>query len=119
MPNLKEQLLPLEKSHLLEVVRSDRDRLSSLLHESFTEIGASGGTYTRDDVLNNLPIEPQAKRSLHEFQANLLSPDIAHTTYITTQTDPSMNQSKRAKRSSIWIRKDKTWQLIFHQGTPI
>lgn len=119
MLTLTDQLLPLEKSHLLEAVRSDRDRLSSLLHESFTEIGASGGTYTRDDVLNNLPTEPQANRSLQEFQANLLSPDIAHTTYITTQTDPSTNQSKRAKRSSIWIRKDKTWQLIFHQGTPI
>lgn len=119
MPNLTAQLLPLEESHLLQAIRSDRNRLASLLHESFTEIGASGRTYTRDDILNNLPSEPPADRSLANFQARQLSTDIALTTYITTRTDRTTNQTHRARRSSIWIQTANTWQLIFHQGTPI
>ena len=119
MPNLTAQLLPLEESHLLQAVRSDRDRLAALLHESFTEIGASGRTYTRDDILNNLPNQPPANHSLTNFQARQLSPTIALTTYTTTCTNPTTNQSHNARRSSIWIRTAATWQLIFHQGTLI
>jgi len=119
MPNLTTQLRPLEESHLLCAVREDRDRLGALLHESFTEIGASGRTYTRADILKNLPNAPPAQRTLSDFQARQLSPDIALATYTTVRTDPTTNQSHRTRRSSIWRRESNTWQLIFHQGTPI
>ena len=119
MPNLTAQLLPLEESHLLKAIRSDRHRLDALLHESFTEIGASGKTHTREDTLNSLPTESPATHTLAEFQARQLSPDIALTTYTTTRTDSATSETIHARRSSIWIRNKSSWQLIFHQGTPI
>ena len=45
---LSETLLPLEHAHLTPGVRSSRAALEALLHESFTEIGASGRLDTRD-----------------------------------------------------------------------
>jgi hypothetical protein len=119
MDELTAQLLPLEESHLLIAVRSDRDRLAAILHESFTEIGSSGRTYTRADILDSLPNEPPAQRTLEGFQARQLSFDIALTTYTTCRTDPTTKQTHRARRSSIWKHESGQWRLFFHQGTPI
>lgn len=46
--DLAQVLLPLEHAHLTPGTRSSRAALESLLHEPFTEIGASGRRYTRD-----------------------------------------------------------------------
>jgi len=119
MDDLTAKLRPLEESHLLNAIRTDRDRLAALLHESFTEIGASGRTYTRADILENLPTEIPADHTLGNFQARQLSADVALTTYTTTRTDPKTKQTRRAHRSSIWKHESNTWQVIFHQGTPI
>jgi hypothetical protein len=119
MDELTAQLQPLEESHLLIAVRSDRERLAALLHDTFTEIGSSGRTYTRADILDALPNESAAKRTLEGFQARQLASNIALTTYTTCRTDPTTKQTHRARRSSIWKHESGQWQLIFHQGTPI
>ena len=38
-------------------VRADVNRLEELLHESFAEIGRSGRSYSRADILEELPLE--------------------------------------------------------------
>jgi len=116
---LAKQLHTLEDSHLQPLVRADRDRLAAILHESFTEIGASGRVFTRDDILNNLPAEPAASRTLEDFNARPLSTDIALTTYAVSRPDIDTGQVHRSRRSSIWTRESGIWQLLFHQGTPL
>jgi len=112
-------LKPLEELHLLPIVREDRDRLASILHESFTEIGASGRIFSRDEILGNLPTEPSANRVLDEFNARLLSDVIALTTYAVSRTDPNTGTVHRSRRSSIWKLDSGNWRMVFHQGTPL
>ena len=113
-PDLTSKLRPLEESHLLPATRADRNRLAAILHQSFTEIGASGRTYTRDEIRDELPSEPTARRVLEDFQVRSISECIALTTYTVTNT----TTSRRTRRSSIWLRENNTWQLVSHQGTP-
>tara|TARA_R110000744_G_C19251193_1_gene550309 strand:+ start:618 stop:980 length:363 start_codon:yes stop_codon:yes gene_type:complete len=114
-----DQLRMLEESHLQPTVRKDRDRLALILHESFMEIGASGRLHTLRDVLDHLPDEDTSLRTLEDFVAQMLSDDIALTTYTVARTDQSDERVHRSRRSSIWVRERDVWQLRFHQGTPI
>jgi len=114
---------PLEEQHLLHGTRSNREKLESILHESYTEIGASGRTYTRDQVIELLPSELVSNRTIQDFHASPLDPvnpttDLIQTTYTLTRTDPD-NSIHHSRRSSIWANNRGQWQLIFHQGTPI
>ncbi|MGJ8635258.1 MAG: DUF4440 domain-containing protein [Phycisphaerales bacterium] len=113
------QLRTLEESHLQLSVRADRDRLASVLHESFTEIGASGNVWTREAVLEHLPFESEHLRIMDEFQCSMLSESIALTTYRVTQTNLESGETKLSRRSSVWCRGSGGWQLRFHQGTHI
>ena len=31
----------------------------------------------------------------------------------------SVHEGSRARRSSVWVQREGTWFLLFHQGTPI
>ena len=68
-PVLTDELRMLEESHLQPTIRMDRDQLALILHESFTEIGASGQFHTRQDVLDHLQDEDPAQRILEDFVA--------------------------------------------------
>lgn len=118
-PSVAEHLRVLEESHLKPIVRGDLDELAGLLHESYTEIGASGNVYTRDDVLEHLPSETKSLRTMDCFEARLLSDDVALTTYVVMQTDLSTGAVKRSRRSSVWCGGSGGWRLRFHQGTPL
>lgn len=113
---LEATLRELEQSHINPVIRSDRDRLGSILHEAYTEIGASGVVHTRDSVLDALEHEPPCQRAISGFTARLLAPGVALTSYTIDQ--PTEGGTKRSRRSSIWVQNAGTWQLIHHQGTP-
>ena len=89
----------LEESHLQPTVRKDRDRLALILHESFMEIGASGRLHTLRDVLDHLPDEDTSLRTLEDFVAQMLSDDIALTTYTVARTDQSDERVHRSRRS--------------------
>ncbi len=118
-PELTDELRMLEESHLQTTIRMDRDQLALILHESFTEIGASGQFHSRQDVLDHLPDEDPTLRTLEDFVAQMLSDNLALTTYTVARTDLSDEQVHRSRRSSVWIRERDAWRLRFHQGTPM
>tara|TARA_R110002073_G_scaffold104622_4_gene236636 strand:+ start:332563 stop:332925 length:363 start_codon:yes stop_codon:yes gene_type:complete len=118
-PELTDEIRMLEESHLLPTIRMDRDQLALILHESFIEIGASGQFHTRQDVLDHLPDEDTSLRTLKDFVAQMLSDNLALTTYTIARTDLSDGHVHRSRRSSVWIRERDAWRLRFHQGTPM
>lgn len=112
-------LLPLEHAHLTPGVRSSRAALESLLHESFTEIGASGRLYTRDTILPILLApQPFPPRQISDFHARPITDTVALTTYTLTRTDNEAggNAQHHSRRSSLWLHEHNTWRLVFHQG---
>lgn len=123
-PNaLHDALLPLEHAHLTPGVRSSHAALESLLHESFTEIGASGRFYTRADIIPLLLAEqthpPRPPSTISDFHARYITDTVALTTYTLTRIDgggPDAAQH-HSRRSSLWLLDAGRWRLTFHQGT--
>src|SRR4051794_56202 len=106
-----------ETLHRLEgaLAAADEDGLDaglgSLIADDFVEFGASGRTWDAASMRETLagaartgPIELEA------FRAEPLAPDVALVTYRLGAPRPS-------NRSSVWVRRDGTWQVRFHQGT--
>ena len=108
------QLRELEESHLALEVRRSRAALEELLDDDFYEVGRSGRTYDKAQVIEALLETPALPDSLRveDFRAHALARDVALTTYTTRAGEHA------ARRSSIWVRRDGRWQLRYHQGTP-
>ena len=124
---LKVILLPFEQSHLDPTTRADPDAMATLLHPQFTEIGASGRTYTRDETLALLQSEQAIPSyTITDFTAHPLPDadgrcDLVRTQYTMTATHPDATQ-RQSRRTTIWQndRFDRRiWQMLFHQGTPL
>lgn len=95
---------------LQPVVRRDRVRVLSLLHQDFHEHGASGRVWDRSsitDVIGGAVDRIEATG----VEARRLGPDAVLVTYRSQAGD------RHALRSSTWVRESGTWLLLFHQGT--
>lgn len=96
-------------------VRFDLKRMEEILAPDFFEIGRSSRCYRREDILRMDARPINAKLPLIDFKARLLDSNIAQVTYISAVTYEGVEE--RARRSSIWSRTERGWQLRFHQGT--
>jgi hypothetical protein len=112
----REVLRKLEEELWREATRFDRRRMEEVIAADFFEFGMSGRMYRREDTLavKRAPID--AVLPLPNFQARLLSPEIAQVTYDSAVTYDGI--VFHAHRSSIWSRTASGWKLRFHQGTP-
>jgi len=112
----REELQRLEESLLRAEVRSSRESVEALLDETFVEIGASGRVYDREQTLNTMTVEINVELPLPDFFARLLVSGVALLTYRTVQTIAG-GERRESRRSSIWMKKGKSWKIVFHQGT--
>jgi ribonuclease HI len=115
-----EPLQALELRLLQPEVRADVGAVAELLADDFCEIGSSGALYDKADVLAALTAEAGVHYELREFQARRLSDELIRVHYISVRTRATdATPAQRAFRTSIWRRSVSSWQLVFHQGTPI
>jgi hypothetical protein len=111
------QLRQLEESLWRAESRFDRAQMSQIFAPDFLEFGRSSRIYRREDALSIEHQEIPAKLPLPNLEIRLVHPDVALVTY---ESDVSYSSGReRARRSSLWSRTAKGWQLRFHQGTPI
>ena len=106
----------LEVQLLDPAVRADPERLAELLHPDFAEHGASGRVWTRQQIIDELPLEDDTTppTTASDLVGQHLTDDIILVTYRTAST------LKNAIRSSLWLKAvSGAWQIRFHQGTPI
>jgi hypothetical protein len=115
---LAAHLFDLEQRLLQPSTRRDTAALTSLLAEDFREFGSSGRFYTRQQIIDLLAAETPRHITLSDPLCQRLAEDIALLTYRSTHTI-ALNVASHALRSSLWVRRDGRWQMIFHQGTPI
>lgn len=104
----------LERELLRPEVRGQKDRVEELLHPNFQEFGASGTVWTAEAIAQHLASHEDSTGEplqMAEPTATVLGPDSILLTYRAT------SGHRHSLRSSVWIRHDGTWRMLFHQGT--
>jgi hypothetical protein len=115
LQNLRELELALHQPE----VRRDPTRLDELLHESFSEFGRSGRSYSRADILELLSHEVSTDAIWsQDFTVAEIAEVVALLRYKSAYLDAVGELRRHTLRSSLWQRTARGWQLRFHQGTP-
>src|SRR3981189_147720 len=109
---LAAHLFHLEQQLLQHSTPSDATALTSLLAEDFREFGSSGRIYTRQQIIDQLAAESPRHITLSDPLCRQLAEDIALLTYRSTRTI-ALKAASHALRSSLWVRRDGRWQMIF------
>lgn len=113
----RRELEALEEGLWRAETRFNREWMEGVLAPDFFEFGRSGRVYSREATLN-FPAQPiDARLPLKDFDARLLSPDVAQTTYVAAVV--YAGQEQVANRSSLWLRTEDGWRLLFHQATAV
>jgi hypothetical protein len=87
-----------------------QDCVERLLAAEFVEFGASGRVWTRAAMLEELQLCGERALELSDADCQSLGPDAVLLTY-------RIAGERESLRSSVWVRREGRWQLIFHQGT--
>ncbi|PKM77240.1 MAG: DUF4440 domain-containing protein [Firmicutes bacterium HGW-Firmicutes-15] len=115
---LNEQLLLMEEKLLQPEFRKSVKDLTILIADDFIELGSSGRTYNKQQVIAGSPTSPMVQMTLMDFQAKLLAPGVALTIYRVAKHSKQDELLEYSLRSSIWILQEGKWRIMFHQGTP-
>jgi hypothetical protein len=111
---LKALLLGFELELMDPAIRKDRARVSALLAEDFREFGSSGRVWSREEILELLATESaQAAPVVEGFEINGLAEGAALVTY------RAVHPHQTSLRSSLWVRREGRWKMVFHQGTKV
>jgi ribonuclease HI len=111
-------VLELERSLWEPLNRNDADYVDRLLHPDYLEVGSSGRTWTREEI-----IEPVGDfhAELSGLAAAELAPDVVLVTYTSVIYDLAGTDEitqRPVKRTSLWMHRGGRWRLRYHQGTP-
>ena len=110
----------LEEALSQKLIRANRNKLNDLIHEDFIEIGYSGKTYTKANILALLlnEISVESESWAQEYNFITLSTDTVLLMYKSARMHQNGQLERHAKRTSIWFNNQGKWQMKFHQGTP-
>lgn len=108
---LQDHLYTLEERLLHPSREKNRALLLPLLADEFQEYCSSGRIYSRQQTIDDLLASQPRTATISHFYVTVLAPDAALATYHATT---ALHVSHR---SSLWVLRDKRWQLLFHQGT--
>lgn len=109
-----------ERALFANDTRKSRIELERLLHPKFTEIGASGRRFNREQIIAELSQEQNQNPSIvgQRFAVNDITDNAKLLTYELFVEDIEGHKSKYSRRSSLWVKTSEGWQIKFHQGTP-
>lgn len=118
--NVLTDLQRCEKQFHWPAVEAAREKLATMLHPDFTEIGASGTVYTREEALETLIERAQQQDPPRWHTQDWHCRAIAPGTHLLHYT---LCQGTRiTKHTTLWQRDvqrgTQDWQALFHQGTP-
>ena len=100
-------------------VRTDKAQLEKLLHADFFEIGRSGTSYHRNDIIAQLLGQKNhAVIWAQDFALSMPAYSVALLVYKSAHVNAQGELTMHAQRSSMWQYDELGWQMRFHQGTP-
>lgn len=108
------EVIALERELQTSRVRRDPARLDQLLADGFSEVGASGRTWSREETFALLADEGDdaATIEVNDIAARHIGRDVV---LVSWRSDRA---GRQAHRRSVWCRDDGGWRLEHHQGTP-
>lgn len=112
-----DKLRLLEESLWREEKRFDVNYMEVLLAPSFYEVGCSGQIYSRDESLSMPRQEIDAILPLPNFEVRLIDENTALITY--QSSFKYAGDVEVGQRSSVWSKVSGSWQLLYHQVTPV
>lgn len=110
-------LAHLEEGMWLPAYRFDPAWMDRMLHPDFAEVGMSGHTHTRTEVVGTTAADITVHLPHQSYRLILVDEDVAMARYISIDTYDGL--PRRAHRTSLWLRTEQGWRMRFHQGTPI
>ncbi len=118
-PALLQLMCSLETGLHSPAVRADKAQLEKLLHADFFEIGRSGTSYRRADIIAQLTNQKDpAAIWAQDFALSMPAYSVALLVYKSAHLGADGALTMHAQRSSMWQYDELGWQLRFHQGTP-
>jgi hypothetical protein len=120
-PEMLEMIRGLEVSLHQSTVRCDPAQLQALLHPDFAEIGRSGQSYNKAQMMQHLAKQDHDQPAIWSQNYTLAMPaySVALLTYQSAQMQADESVTHHAARSSLWQLTDAGWQLRFHQATAV
>src|SRR4051812_19451467 len=117
MPSLEEKLRELEIKVMTAAGERRADDIRDLVADDFFEIGRSGTTYTKAEVLAAIEVAPLRKFALEDFKVVASGAGWALASY--RAGEHTAYASSTSLRSSLWVERGGQWQIVFHQGTGV
>ena len=112
--SLSDELYQLESS-LIDAGATDYARAVLLLADDYVEFGRSGRVYNKLQALEMMRQNSRRQISILDFAIKRLTNEAVLITYRTQHQAGTVIETLR---SSIWVKNNEKWQIIFHQGTP-
>ena len=112
----EDEIQALEEKLLSAEFRRDREAVAALLAEDFREFGSSGRVWSKQQILDQLATEEPFEAEIEDFEAMGLAADAVLVTYKVTLRRKGA-ESASSLRSSIWLKREGRWRILFHQGT--
>jgi hypothetical protein len=100
--------------HRPEFGTTRRD-FENMVDPEFWEVGASGRRYSREYVLNELQKRHGKPHEDVWETRDFHCLEIAPNNYLLTYT--LLQGARVTRRTTLWRRRDKTWKIVYHQGT--
>ena len=119
MTPLSDELLALEKKLLDPELRRTPEKLAPLLADDLIEFGSSGHAYDKRRILFLLRKQVPSKLEIEEFRVLEIGPAAVLVTYRAVSESARRETARQSLRSSVWMQRNGSWQMIFHQATPV
>jgi len=113
---IEDTLTALELKLLTSDVRRSKLQLAEILHNDFFEIGSSGRTYNKEQVIESLLHSSNlGEAKIRDFRVRE-NGILAHVSYRLSMLDDE-GGLRYSLRSSVWKYECDDWLMLFHQGT--
>ena len=94
----------------------NKENLEARLADGFIEYGASGRILTREGAIEVLLVKTADDDIvLSDYQTVQLCETVVQARFMAYRK----NIDRKSRHSSIWVKRDGDWQVLFYQGTII
>ena len=117
----EEFLVKMEQEIIAAQKRGDYSFVEKALADEFQEIDSRGSISSKEETMRAIKEAPLFDYSIENCKVFPVTEDCAIVTYIATSSRsiPGGTRVNRAQRSSVWVKRGGSWQMVFHQGTPL
>lgn len=117
---VKQELVGDEQALVQAEKRHDSSAFARLLREDLIYVAFNGWVFTKKDLVSKMRYIDVNDYDPANFKVRAPSANTALITYdLKAKASIAGHQLPNAQYvSSLWVRKGKQWQLLFHQATP-